>query len=72
MMVPVILIAIGFAFTKMQFDSDSVPKILRPDMYPAKQRLLVNKNLVWPPKDDGDFADDEDDSSGNILPSQLI
>jgi len=34
MMVPVILIAIGFSFTKMQFNSDSIPKTLKPEMYP--------------------------------------
>lgn len=42
MMVPVILIAIGFTFTKLQFNSDSHTKTLKPEMYPERQRILVN------------------------------
>ena len=47
MLVPVILIGIGFSFTKMQFKSDSHPKLMAPTAYPHRQRIVTNKDLVW-------------------------
>ena len=47
MLVPVILIGIGFSFTKMQFRSDSHPKVMDTSAYPQKQRIVTNKELSW-------------------------
>lgn len=52
-LVPVLLVLIGFAFSKVQFFVSSPNRPLSPDLFPLKQRIVVNQNLVRssPPND---------------------
>ena len=43
---PVLLILIGFSFSKVSFYKDSPNRILTPFELPLKQRMIVNENLV--------------------------
>lgn len=45
-MIPVILVLIGFGFSKIQFFKHSADRVLDPSAYPLKQRLITN-NKVW-------------------------
>ena len=44
--IPVLLVLLGFAFSKIQFYFDSPDRTLTTDLLPAKQRILVNTDLV--------------------------
>ena len=44
--IPVLLVLIGFAFSKVQFFFDSPERPLDVSLFPLKQRILVNQNLV--------------------------
>jgi hypothetical protein len=45
-LIPVLLVLIGFAFSKVQFFFNSPERILRPSEFPLKQRIVVNQNLM--------------------------
>ena len=45
-MVPVFLVAIGLAFSKVQFFSSSPDRNLVPDQYMLKQKLMYNNQLL--------------------------
>ncbi len=45
-LIPVLLVLIGFGFSKVQFFFDSPERILTPDAYPLKQRIQANLNLM--------------------------
>lgn len=44
--IPVILVLIGFAFTKVQFFNDSPARYLTPNDFPLKQRMSMNGNIL--------------------------
>jgi hypothetical protein len=50
--IPVILVIIGFGFSKVQFYFNSHERVLSPSLYPLRQRLLVNSNLLSNSTDD--------------------
>ena len=57
----------------MQFNSDSIPKTLKPEMYPEGQRLLVNSQLLYSLQDSNENFDDDDSASSDLLlPKDLI
>ena len=63
-MVPVILLGVGFSFTKLEFDLQVVERHVVPESFPWSQRVMVNKRLVLAPTQsslglDEDFDDDE-------------
>ena len=64
MMVPIILIGLGFLFTKVNFLVDSPPRELSIKEYAWKQRLMLNTELVkkGAEVDDEDFDDENEDS----------
>lgn len=64
MMVPIILIGLGFSFTKVNFLVDSPPRELSIKEYAWKQRLMLNTELVKKGEevDDEDFDDENEDS----------
>jgi ATP-binding cassette subfamily A (ABC1) protein 3 len=45
-LIPVLLVLIGFGFSKVQFFFSSPERVLKPDAFPLKQRIQVNNNLV--------------------------
>lgn len=40
--IPVLLVLIGFSFSKVQFFFNSPERLLTPSLLPLKQRILVN------------------------------
>lgn len=44
--IPIILVLIGFAFTKVTFFKNSPDRNLTPYDYPLKQRMEINGNLL--------------------------
>ena len=44
--IPLLLVIIGLGLSKVQFFFDSPVRTLTPDLYPAKQRLFVNSDLM--------------------------
>lgn len=44
--IPVLLVLIGFGFSKIQFFFDSPERPLVPSLFPLKQRIIVNTDLV--------------------------
>ena len=44
--VPVFLIFVGLCFTKIEFIIDSPPRQLLPSLYPWKQRMFYNEDLI--------------------------
>ena len=44
--IPVLLVLIGFAFSKVQYFFNSPERLLTPTLFPLKQRILVNSNLI--------------------------
>jgi hypothetical protein len=48
-MVPVILLGVGFSFTKLEFDLQVVERHVVPESFPWSQRVMVNKRLVIEP-----------------------
>lgn len=59
--IPALLILIGFGFSKIQLYFNSPERTLSPSLYPWKQRILVNQDLV---KKSG--------TGDDISPQQLI
>ena len=45
-LVPAILILVGFSFTKVHFPIISPPRTLRPELYPWKQRIMVGSKAL--------------------------
>ena len=45
-LIPVLLVLIGFGFSKVQFFYDSPARVLSPAEYPMKQRIQANLNLM--------------------------
>lgn len=45
-LIPVVLVAIGLAFSKVEFFYDSPARNLTPSAFPAGQRILYNQNLL--------------------------
>ena len=46
MLVPIILIGLGFSFTKINFLVDSPPRELSIDEYAWQQRIMLNTDLL--------------------------
>lgn len=44
--IPVLLVLIGLAFSKVQFFFSPPERTLEPNAYPLKQRIVMNQNLV--------------------------
>ena len=45
-LVPVVLVSIGLAFSKVQFFIDSDARNLVPQLYPLKQDIIYNQELL--------------------------
>ena len=45
-LIPVLLVLIGFAFSKVQFFNPQPDRLLVPSLYPLKQRILVNQDPI--------------------------
>lgn len=45
-LIPVLLVIIGFAFSKVQFFFNASERTLSPSLYPNPQRILMNKYLI--------------------------
>lgn len=55
--VPVILLGLGFCFTKLEFDLNIVERQIKPEVYlPMTQRIMVNSRLAY----EHDFDNEED------------
>ena len=50
-MVPVILLGVGFCFTKLEFDLKHVERHVGPESFPWSQRVMVNRRLVLEPSE---------------------
>lgn len=64
MLVPIILIGLGFSFTKVNFLVDTPPRDLSISQYAWKQRLMLNTEILKKGEapvitDDEDFDDGE-------------
>lgn len=57
--IPIILVILGFAFTKVELFFTAPIRVLTPDVYPSRQRILVNENVTFP-------------SGFDIHPAQII
>jgi len=44
--IPILIVLIGLGFTKVKFFSDSPPRQLEPSLFPLKQRIIVNSEIV--------------------------
>ncbi len=68
-MVPVILVAVGFTFGSLKFENEGPIREISANLYPAIQRILVNQHLgVLSNKNDmndEDFNDDDGDEKIN-------
>ena len=45
-LIPVVLVLIGFGFSKVQLFFNSPSRTLSPSDFPLKQRITVNNNIV--------------------------
>ena len=45
-LIPVLLVLIGFAFTKIQFFNNAPDRELDPSLFPLKQRIICNEKVI--------------------------
>ena len=58
--VPFLMVILGSALTKLNFDKNSLSRVLSPTLYPSPQRILMNTENIF------------DAGNGNISPSVLF